>query len=171
MEKALWLEERRKGIGANQFNSLPMPERFWAYTEKKGDCIIWTGAVNGNGYGCLRLNGKAITASRKAFELYNGKIPDGLFILHRCDNPLCVNPEHLFAGTHQDNMRDRDIKGRVGGIAISSVGEGNVKAKLTEQDVLAIRSSTEGSRALGKKYGVHRVTIQGIRRKKIWRHI
>lgn len=171
MEKALWLEERRKGIGANQFNSLPMPERFWAYTEKRGDCLVWTGAVNKNGYGCIRINGKSITASRKAFELSKGKIPNGLFILHRCDNPLCVNPEHLFAGTHRDNMHDRDSKGRMGGVAISSKGEGNVKAKLTAVDVLTIRSSAEGSRKLGKQYGVDRVTIQGIRRRSIWRHI
>lgn len=171
MSKAEWLEERRKGIGANQFNAIPMPQRFWAYTEKQGECLIWKGAANKNGYGCIRLDGQCITASRKAYELANGEIPHGLFVLHHCDNPLCVNPDHLFIGTHQDNMHDRNEKGRLGGIAVTSKGEGNTKAKLTAQDVLSIRASLEGSRKLGKQYGVNRVTIQRIRSKSIWRHI
>ena len=104
-----------------------------------------------NGYGSFNFNGTIETASRVAFFLTHGAIPQNLFVLHHCDKPLCVNPEHLYAGTHKENMNDRDKRGRTGGIAITSKGEGNIKAKLTEQDVLAIRASTEGSRKLGKQ--------------------
>lgn len=103
------LLERRRGIGANQFNALPMPERFWTYTERAANgCLIWIGAKNKNGYGSFAINGKTETASRVAYLLSKGEIPKNLFVLHRCDNPLCVEPCHLFLGTHQDNMKDRD---------------------------------------------------------------
>ena len=166
-----YLPESQTGIGTNQFNSMPMPERFWAYTEKHGDCLLWKGATNANGYGAFYFKKKIVTASRVAFELTNGPIPTGLFVCHKCDTPLCVNPDHLFLGTHEDNMIDRDKKNPMGGIVTTSKGEGNVKAKLSAHNVFEIRRSILGSRALARQYGVDRTTIQRIRSKKIWSHI
>lgn len=86
--------------------------KFWSMTKQSGECLEWRGARVGDGYGQLRWDGKRVLAHRLAWQNKNGQIPDGLNVLHRCDNPPCVNPAHLFLGTHQENMRDRDAKGR-----------------------------------------------------------
>jgi hypothetical protein len=75
-------------------------------------CWEWTAGKTGKGYGAFSINGKNRPAHRVSYELFKEPIPDGLFICHRCDNPGCVNPGHLFLGTHQDNMDDRSAKGR-----------------------------------------------------------
>lgn len=93
-------------------HGLPPAVRFWAKVEKTDDCWLWRGSVGSNGYGQLRVGARMVTASRLAWELTNGPIPDGLWVLHRCDTPLCVRPEHLFLGTHLDNMHDMRHKGR-----------------------------------------------------------
>jgi hypothetical protein len=78
-----------------------------------GDCWEWLRYTNVDGYGRLRWNEKYIGAHRVAWEKANGPIPGGMHVLHRCDNPPCVNPSHLFLGTNKDNMDDRDSKGRL----------------------------------------------------------
>jgi hypothetical protein len=80
--------------------------------EPMSGCWLWTGSSNGNGYGVMRINNKQQGAHRVAFELFVGPIPPGLMICHKCDNPPCVNPHHLFAGTALDNNRDMFAKGR-----------------------------------------------------------
>lgn len=88
-------------------------QRFWAKVDKSGDCWNWTAArYHVNGYGCFGLNGKIQGAHRVAWQFIRGPIPRGMWVLHRCDNRLCVRPEHLFLGTHQDNMNDMWRKGR-----------------------------------------------------------
>lgn len=91
-------------------------EKFWEKVKKTPGCWLWTGARTGRGYGALYFQegGKRWhkTAHRLSWEYARGAIPNGLFICHHCDNPLCVNPAHLFVGTVQDNNRDRDNKGR-----------------------------------------------------------
>ena len=77
------------------------------------DCIVFQGAKNKKGYGCVNVNGKMKKAHRVAWEAVHGPIPKGLFVCHRCDNPACVNVEHLFLGTNADNMRDCKEKGRI----------------------------------------------------------
>lgn len=92
----------------------PLDERFWEKVVTSPDsCWLWTGAQSPRGYGAFVVSrGDVRTASRVSWELVNGPIPDGLWVLHRCDNPPCVNPDHLFLGTHQDNMDDMAQKGR-----------------------------------------------------------
>lgn len=81
-------------------------------TPTSGDCILWTGAVSGSGYGNVWHNGRNIGAHRLAWEQVHGPVPDGLFVCHTCDTPLCINTDHLFLGTPKDNSQDMSRKGR-----------------------------------------------------------
>lgn len=136
-----------------------------------GGCWIWTAAINANGYACVWDGEKVEAASRVSYRLYIGEIPRGAFICHHCDNPLCVRPDHLYAGTHKQNMADKMRRGRGAGAPMNSKGEGNVKAKLRVTDVLVIRQSSAGSRELAATFGVNIGTIQSIRSRKTWRHL
>lgn len=149
----------------------PLSRPFDDYVDKSGDCWIWTGAISSEGYGTYR-NGKA---HRIAFERAFGSIPTGMAICHRCDNPPCVNPVHLFAGTVADNNRDRASKGRSKGTFQSNdshparlqAGERHWAAKLSASDVETIRRlRLEGQTvtALGARFGVHHATISRIAR-------
>lgn len=93
-----------------------LPTRFWKKVQvNPGSCWEWTGCLNSCGYGRTFLGGKHVYAHRLMFEAHNGPLGEGLQALHRCDNPKCVNPDHLFAGTRSDNMRDMVAKGRHAG--------------------------------------------------------
>ena len=88
-------------------------QRFWEKVQKKsGGCWTWLGAKNNQGYGNFNVGGKFERAHRIAYCLSIGEVPAGLFVLHHCDNPSCVNPKHLFLGTQKDNMQDCLKKGR-----------------------------------------------------------
>lgn len=87
-------------------------DRFWNKVNKTDTCWLWTGCTNGIGYGLIRIDTKLYSTHRFSYELHFGKIPVGIHVLHSCDNPLCVNPEHLFLGNQKDNMRDMMNKGR-----------------------------------------------------------
>lgn len=80
--------------------------------DPKTTCWTWVGAVSSNGYGHININGKLISAHRLSWELFHNEKPGKKFVLHKCDNPLCVNPDHLFLGTNSDNQRDCIAKGR-----------------------------------------------------------
>ena len=116
-------------------------ERFFEKVCVKGDneCWEWTSAKN-NGYGSLSTkNGKSpMKAHRVSYEIHFGKIPDGLCVCHKCDNPSCVNPKHLFLGTQKDNMEDAYRKGRIDNF-IRATGSGNNSATLTDEQVNCIR--------------------------------
>lgn len=168
-------------------------ERLWKYVipEPNSGCWLWTGAVTPSPNGALRgqiaLGGKHMLAHRAAYTLYKGSIPDGLMICHKCDNPLCVNPDHLYAGTHADNMadmknrkryfaaKDRDrcvaIGAALGSTNDWSVGESNGRAVLTKVDVSAIRSALAvgaKKKVLAREYGVSDRTIRRIAAGDIW---
>lgn len=89
-------------------------KRFWDKVDIKGpdDCWEWQRSLNNGGYGRSHFNGKQIKAHRLSFLLTHHEIPEGMLVLHKCDNPKCVNPDHLFLGTHYDNMQDMKAKGR-----------------------------------------------------------
>lgn len=89
-----------------------LEQRFWLKVRKTDDCWVWKAVCNSWGYGCFKVNGKMVLAHRHSWEMANGPIPTNKKILHKCDNTRCVRPEHLFIGTHLDNMRDASMKGR-----------------------------------------------------------
>ena len=147
-----------------------LQERLDYYTDKSagaGGCWLWTGSASSNGYGKLRWQGRTRRAHRLAFEAANGYVLATVHVLHRCDNPLCVNPAHLFAGSHLDNMRDMYSKGR----RPPPVGELNGNAKLTAEMVLVIRAATCLQREIAARFGISRRTVQCIKRGDAWRHL
>ncbi|WEU68275.1 HNH homing endonuclease [Escherichia phage vB_Ec_Tarrare] len=131
------------------------------------DCILHTGCTTKGGYGLTHLNGKTMLAHRVAYIKAKGAVPDGMVIMHTCDTPLCVNPEHLKAGTQRENRIDCVTKGR----ANPAKGEKHYGARLTEDIVREIRTSSLTNTELAKVYGIPRRTISDARRGKTWRHI
>jgi hypothetical protein len=127
-------------------------------------CILRLGTGTGTGYKLIQINGKARLAHRVAYELANGEIPADQLVLHRCDQPSCINPEHLFLGTQLDNMRDMIAKGR----KRSPSGEDAPNTKLTLDQVREIRASTESQRLLAKRYGVSLSAISNVRTGDTW---
>lgn len=148
----------------------PLYRTFWEKVNKSGECWTWTRSKNSDGYGNISINGKLDKAHRVAWILTNGEIPNKLHVLHTCDNPSCVNPNHLYLGNHQDNMRDKRNRKRGRG----QNGEKCHLSKLTENQVKEIRelSSTGISyKDLSKKFNVSYQNIREIVIHKTWRHI
>jgi len=208
--------------------------RFWRFVDRGGanECWPWTGAKEKLGYGRFRVGGRSEYAHRVAYRLANGTIPSELVVRHKCDNPQCVNPNHLELGTQAENMADaisrqriphgdarsskltskavREILGTLTPAKVlaeryqvsvdyifmirrgerwahmpadcvhpkhiamrkaSRRGELHQAAKLTEEDILNIRSDKRPQRVIAKDYGVHQVTISEIKRRKIWAHV
>jgi hypothetical protein len=129
-------------------------------------CWLWIGTTDGRGYGMVSFRSKDRRAHRVSYELFKGPIPAGLHILHRCDNSACVNPAHLRAGTAKENMADREARGRR-----DVRGEQIGTSKLTEQQVLEIRSSMLRRQELADKYGIHPHHVWLIRTGRAWKHL
>ena len=147
----------------------PIAERFWPkVTRGRPDqCWEWNAHRNPQGYGKFQIRRQSTVAHRVAWQITNGPIPDELHVLHKCDNPPCCNPEHLFLGTDADNRADALAKGRVR----VAVGTACHTARLTEADVQRIRSSAKTGKALARQYGVWDTTIYDIRNGKTWKHV
>ena len=128
-------------------------------------CFNWIGTKTDGGYGKLHVNGKKCRAHRVAYELHIGPIPPGRWVLHRCDNPACMNPEHLFLGTCQDNVSDRDSKDR------QAKGAKVSNTKLTDQDVLDMRASSKSISELAADYGMSYGHVSKILLGREWRHL
>ncbi|MFA5346508.1 MAG: HNH endonuclease signature motif containing protein [Methanoregula sp.] len=145
----------------------PLEERFREkFTEGDPDtCWMWKGAVHPQGYGLVkRKDGAQMRANRVSWEVYRGPIPEGMMVLHRCDNPGCVNPDHLFLGNQRDNMDDMRKKGR----KASTQGENNGAHKLSEREVLEILDTPGAQHRIAKKYGVCQMTVSLIKQGKRW---
>jgi hypothetical protein len=140
-------------------------DRFWQRVDKTGDCWLWTGPPESSGYGQMKTPYGVDRTHRIAYKLAVGPIPDGLFVLHGCDNRLCVNPVHLRLGTPADNARDMVERGR------SSIGERHGHAKLTAEQVRAIRESNLSSPKVARIYGVDAGTVRKLRRRERWPHV
>ena len=129
-------------------------------------CWVWTGcARNPKGYACIIVGGKRDLAHRASYREHVGPIPDGLCVLHKCDNHKCINPDHLFLGTRGDNNRDRTRKGR------SARGVTQHLSKLTTEAVNSIRCSVEPLKVLAARFGVTMTSISYARRGKTWKHV
>lgn len=131
-------------------------DRFWQRVRKTETCWLWTGYRNDNGYGQVGFNGHVRLAHRVAYTLAFGIIPEGMDVLHHCDNPSCVRPDHLFLGTQLDNIRDRDTKGRgVVPAILTDVQAQKIKVAL-EDDHYGLKAS------LARQYGVSLSTVSAI---------
>lgn len=145
-------------------------ERFWRLVQKGDKCWLWLGDTGRTGYGALdNANRQHIRAHRFSWELHNGPIPDGLWVLHHCDNPPCVNPAHLFLGTPGDNVADKVAKGR------QPRGSAHKNALLTEEQVREIRRLRNDCgwklKDIGDRFGVTKHTIWAIMKGRNWSHI
>lgn len=150
-----------------------IPCRF-RYSITPNGCWVWDGYCDPKGYGEFRFYGIEKSAARVSYIIHNGPIPNSLHVLHKCDNPPCVNPDHLFVGTHQDNMRDKVNKGRAflnGRNLTSCRGEKHFNARLSADQAVRIKQSSEPSKVLAARYGVHVTHINRIRRGAKWAHL
>ncbi len=129
------------------------------------ECIEFTGYKDRNGYGIVSVSGKNKRAHRVAYETAFGQIPAGLVVRHTCDNPSCVNPDHLRTGTHLDNMRDKVDRGR------QAKGDSRSNSKLNDDAVRFIRNSELRNSELAEMFNVSRPIISDVRRGKRWAHV
>jgi hypothetical protein len=148
----------------------PLAQRFARFVQKADDpsgCWLWTGSMC-NHYGQIGngADARPLLAHRASWLITHGPIPDGLYVLHRCDNGRCVNPAHLFLGTQRQNIHDMIAKGRD-----RITGERAHQAILTSDQVREIRRSTESARVIAKRLGVAFQTISDVRRRKNWKHV
>jgi len=141
------------------------------YKVDSNGCWVWTHGRFQFGHGRIKILGCDLKAHRISWELHNGPIPEGLFVLHSCDNPPCINPEHLFLGTQQDNIDDMRAKGR----QPNTKGKANGAARLSEEQVMQIKTLLrEGfytHEEIGAGFEVNRATISQIARGKNWSHL
>jgi hypothetical protein len=144
--------------------SQPLAVRFWRYVNRSGDCWLWTGATNGK-YGKIGRgkNLGTVGAHRAAWEIHFGPIPEGIYVCHLCDVPLCVRPSHLTLGTPAANNMDKIAKGR----ANVPTGDKHWRGKLTSMQVQEIRALAESGllqREIAARFGINRVTVSRIAR-------
>lgn len=143
--------------------ALDAKDRFLGKVNCSDDCWEWMDSLYWSGYGRFWYNGKTRLAHRVSYSLFVGKVPEGVYVLHKCDNRKCVNPEHLFLGTLSDNMQDMVSKGR----SYNGVrdGENNPNCKLTNKQIEQIRQSDRKHKELADEYNVHAATISRIKRR------
>jgi hypothetical protein len=134
-------------------------------TVPEAGCWLWAGSYFDNGYGQAHYSDRPLGAHRLSWIFHNGEIPEGMQVLHHCDVRSCVNPAHLFLGTHGDNMRDMVKKGR------QYVGHNAATAKLTAENVREIRNSPGRAQSFwAKRFGVDQSTISDVVTGKSWSH-
>lgn len=145
-----------------------LARRFWVKVDigNKDACWNWRAGTFDGRYGAFGPTpGKAVGAHRVSWELTNGPIPDGLVVCHKCDNRLCVNPDHLFLGTSKQNSQDMVAKAR------QNKGEDRYCAKLTTAQVSAIRLDPRPQRAIAQDYGVSQTLVQYVKSRRNWKHV
>jgi len=157
---------------------------FWNQTRKTDSCWIWTGSKTGSlGYGRFGFRNKYYLAHRLSWEFHFGEIPKGMQICHHCDNPLCVNPDHLFMGTQSDNIKDAVKKGRMKNLFKKGhtgldfqrpCGENCHFSKLKLKDIIKIKELLKrGIRTMeiASKFGLSQRYIYDIKNGEAWKHI
>lgn len=132
---------------SGRFKAKRNHEQFMVKASLDGECLVWQGNLNGHGYGFCKIDGKVWLAHRYSYLINKVEIPEGLCVMHSCDNPACINPEHLSLGTHEENMLDKVRKGRAQHI-------------ISRSDKVDICNSTLTNKELSEKYGVSERTIR-----------
>ena len=163
-----------KGVGIAQIGLYKnTEEKFWKRLDKKSNgCWEWTKAHNKDGYGQTCYKGKMVWTHRMAWIYSKGEIPEGMHVLHKCDNPACCNPDHLFLGTHKDNMNDRDKKNRCNNKGLK--GELNPQSRYTEKDILQMREMYKKGmkqKEIALIFNTTQPIISNIINRKYWKHI
>lgn len=155
-------------------------DAIWRFIDKvdireNDECWEWKAAKKRKmGYGVFRvgvsgIDRKQVYAHRFVWEYVNGPIPVGMYICHKCDNPPCCNPNHLFIGTRADNVKDMVNKGRGRGKIFKGSAHGN--SKLSEEQVYAIRAASGSQTKIAKQYGISDVLVCHIKSRKRWGHL
>lgn len=147
--------------------TIPIKERFdekWM-PEPYSGCWLWIATTKIGTYGAFSVKDFPEFAHRVSWRIYRGDIPDGMFVCHRCDTPACVNPDHLFLGTHQDNVNDCKAKGR------QTLGLDRKNTKLAPAQVLAIREDRRAQTAIAKDYGICQMQVSRIKRRTRWTYL
>lgn len=142
---------------------MTLQERILATIKKVGDCWIWQGSISNRGIPRLKYKSKTTSAHRAAYIAFKGPVPDKLLVCHTCDNPLCVNPEHLYSGTALDNVRDRTERT---GIDHVPKGLPHWNAKFSDKQILEVLKATGLHRIIAKKYGMSRGYVSQLKSKK-----
>jgi hypothetical protein len=155
----------RKNLRKNVPHAYSLAERleYYSIPEPNSGCVLWLANVTSRGYGKLRCKNVTYSTHRAAFELAKGPIPDGLFVCHKCDVPSCINPAHLFLGTHEENMADRDAKKR------HSHHERHGMAKIDLATAAKIFASKGFQRDIAKLFGVSQTTVWFIKSGRHWK--
>ena len=154
LEVGAWNDVRQR----IELNSIPVPE---------SGCFLWVGYCNPGGYAMSSFNSKNALVHRAVYKEFIGKIPEGFLVCHKCDVRCCVNPNHLFVGTHLDNHRDMTAKGR--GVYLH--GSAHPKAKLTEKDVIEIRRDKPPLKDIVNRFGISMKQACDVRLGRYWQHI
>jgi hypothetical protein len=156
-------------VKQEQFHGLSLAGRLMARCVKTPTCWEWTGSADKRGYGRLNIGEVPMLAHRLSWQAFRGPIPEGAHVLHRCDNPRCIRPEHLFLGDHAMNMADKMAKKRHRyGV---SRGSDHGMARLNEAQVREIRASSGPSRIVAEKYGISGRQVRDIRTGNSWKHV
>jgi len=152
--------------------TMSLKGRLFSRTVIDGDCIMWTGAYMGkHRYGAIKIGKGMQYTHRVSYELEHGAIPNGMVVMHSCDKPMCINPDHLSVGTQHENILDMHSKNR----AVSACGSSHSNAKLTEDDVRAIRlrfvryCHQNGAGAISRDYSVSKTVILDAIKQKTWK--
>lgn len=164
----------KRGSDINKKSSYEMSlkERLLSFCviDEKTKCWNWSGSKNRKGYGALSIKNKHSIAHRESYKVFKGKIPNGMHVCHSCDNPSCINPDHLWLGTNKDNNNDKMEKGRFK----PNYGNNNGNSKLTKNDVIEIKQKINQGYDLveiSKQYNVTPENIYSIKNNKTWRHV
>jgi hypothetical protein len=140
---------------------------FYSIPEPNSGCILWMAKVTPSGHGMLAWHRQGRMAHRLAWTVHKGPIPEGICVCHKCDVPSCINVDHLFLGSTQDNTADKMRKGR----HRSPKGSDHGRSKLTNEQVIAIREDPRDMGRIAWEYGVSVASISLIRRRRIWKHL
>lgn len=184
IKEGKWIVKKRQSPEASFWEKVDKNGPIPSHCPELGKCWVWIASTIPMGYGQLTFKGKVSRSNRVAWILSVGPIPPNTFVLHKCDNRACVNPKHLFLGTHSDNMRDMKEKGR----NFLAVGERNGRrtkpektargeknhSKLSELDVRSIRSEYEAGEtktSLARRVGVSQTTVRYIIQRKKWKYV